>query len=137
ASGPGRRRRPGQGGRRAVRDRVRSARPVRIGTRRSKLALAQAEEVAYHLALLGEGTELVPITTSGDRGAAAGPGGVKGLFVNEIVAALLRGDVDLAVHSAKDLPSADPDGILVGAVPERADPFDVLVTRDEDLSAGG
>jgi hydroxymethylbilane synthase len=111
---------------------------LRIGTRRSRLALAQAEEVAYHLALLGLDTELVPITTSGDRVATSKPGGggVKGLFVAEIVRALLDGEVDVAVHSAKDLPARDPDGVVVAAVPERADPFDVLLTRDGELREG-
>jgi len=111
---------------------------LRIGTRRSRLALAQAEEVAYHLALLGLDTELVPIITSGDREATSphGRGGVKGLFVAEIVRALQDGEVDVAVHSAKDLPAHDPDGVVVAAVPERADPFDVLLTRDGDLRDG-
>jgi hydroxymethylbilane synthase len=105
---------------------------LRIGTRGSRLAVAQAEEVANRLRGLDVDVELVPITTSGDRGApaSASPTGVKGLFVAEIVRALLDGDVDLAVHSAKDLPSEDPAGVVVGAVPERADPFDVLVTRE-------
>src|SRR5439155_22468788 len=111
---------------------------LRIGTRRSRLALAQAEEVAYHLALLGVEAELVPMTTSGDRGASSEgvQGGVKGLFVAEIVRALQAGELDLAVHSAKDLPAGDPDGVVVAAVPERADPFDVLITRDGELKAG-
>jgi hydroxymethylbilane synthase len=111
---------------------------LRIGTRRSRLALAQAEEVAYHLALLGAETELVPIVTSGDRGVSSvgAAGGLKGLFVAEIVRALQREEVDLAVHSAKDLPSRDPDGVAIAAVPERADPFDVLVTRGEALVEG-
>jgi hydroxymethylbilane synthase len=112
---------------------------LRVGTRRSKLALAQAEEVAYHLALLGVETELMPMRTAGDRGAHpdSSPSGMKGLFVAEIVQALVDGLVDLAVHSAKDLPAEDPDGVIVGAVPERNDPFDVLVTRDGELDAGG
>src|SRR5438093_8204435 len=81
------------------------------------------------------------MATAGDLGAsaaatAAGPGGVKGLFVAEIVRALQEGDVDLAVHSAKDLPSEDPPGVVVVAVPERADPFDVLVTRNGELASG-
>jgi hydroxymethylbilane synthase len=111
---------------------------LRIGTRRSRLALAQAQEVARRLDALGVEAELVPMVTSGDRGVPAGdsPAGVKGLFVAEIVRALQGGDVDLAVHSAKDLPSQDPDGIVVGAVPERADPFDLLVTRDGGLGPG-
>jgi hydroxymethylbilane synthase len=110
---------------------------LRIGTRRSRLAMAQAEEVAYHLALLGVDTELVPMTTSGDSGGAApGRGGVKGLFVAEIVRALQDGEVDVAVHSAKDLPARDPEGVVVAAVPERADPFDVLLTRGGELQDG-
>jgi hydroxymethylbilane synthase len=101
--------------------------------------VAQAGEVADRLAALGAETELVPIVTSGDRGAAAAasPAGLKGLFVAEIVQALLAGDVDLAVHSAKDLPSQDEPGVVVAAVPERADPFDVLVLREPgELSPG-
>jgi len=80
----------------------------------------------------------VPITTSGDRGAnpGASPAGVKGLFVDEIVRALQEFDVDLAVHSAKDLPSEDPEGIVVAAVPERASPYDVLVTRESKIGDG-
>jgi hydroxymethylbilane synthase len=111
---------------------------LRIGTRRSRLALAQAEEVRERLAAIGVLAELVPMTTSGDRGAspAESPAGVKGLFVAEIVRALQEGDVDLAVHSAKDLPSEDPPGVVVAAVPERAAPFDVLVTRAADLPDG-
>jgi hydroxymethylbilane synthase len=79
--------------------------------------------------------ELVPMVTAGDRGTSAAPGtaGVKGLFVQEIVQALLDGEVDLAVHSAKDLPSEDPEGIVVAAVPERASPYDVLVTKHGQL----
>jgi hydroxymethylbilane synthase len=111
---------------------------LRIGTRRSPLALAQAREVADLLRSRGVDTQLVPLLTSGDRDAhvVASPFGVKGLFVEEIVRALLDGEVDLAVHSAKDLPAEDPEGVVVGAVPERADPFDVLVTRDGALGDG-
>jgi hydroxymethylbilane synthase len=112
---------------------------LRIGTRRSRLALAQAEEVAYHLALLGAETEIVPMSTAGDRDRGApfaGAAGRKGLFVGDIVGALVRGEVDVAVHSAKDLPSDDPNGVVVAAVPERADPFDVLVTREGELGPG-
>src|SRR6058998_1330971 len=103
---------------------------LRIGTRRSRLALAQADEVGGRLAALGAEVEVVPMATAGDRGdsSAGAPGGVKGLFVADIERALREGRVDLAVHSAKDLPSEDPDGIVIAAVPERADPFDVLVT---------
>lgn len=111
---------------------------LRIGTRGSRLALAQAREVADAIAASGVETELVTITTAGDRGAdpASDPAGVKGLFVTEIVRALLDGEVDLAVHSAKDLPADDTEGVVIGAVPERASALDVLVTRDGDLRPG-
>jgi hydroxymethylbilane synthase len=111
---------------------------LRIGTRGSRLALAQAREVADAIIASGGETELVTITTAGDRGAdpASDPAGVKGLFVTEVVRALLDGDVDLAVHSAKDLPADDTEGVVIGAVPERASALDVLVTRDGDLRPG-
>jgi hydroxymethylbilane synthase len=111
---------------------------VRIGTRGSRLALAQAEEVAGLLRRHGHEPELVSIVTSGDRGAspAASPAGVKGLFVAEITEALSRGEVDLAVHSAKDLPSEDPEGIVVGAIPERNLPYDVMVSRSGEVPEG-
>jgi hydroxymethylbilane synthase len=111
--------------------------PLRIGTRGSRLALTQAEEVAGRLAGVGVETELVPILTSGDRGASPkeSPAGMKGLFVAEITEALYQGKVDLAAHSAKDLPSEDPPGVVVAAVPERAVPYDVLVRRGSDLPA--
>jgi hydroxymethylbilane synthase len=108
---------------------------LRIGTRGSRLAVAQAEEVGGLLREQGHEPELVPIVTSGDRGASAAgsPAGVKGLFVAEITEALNRGDVEAAVHSAKDLPSEDPDGIAVGAVPDRNLPYDVMVSRTGDV----
>jgi hydroxymethylbilane synthase len=83
--------------------------------------------------------ELVPMSTAGDRGEspAASPAGTKGLFVAEITEALLRGDIDLAVHSAKDLPSDDPSGVVVAGVPQRGLPYDVLVTRGTDLPERG
>ena len=118
---------------------------LRIGTRGSRLALAQAREVAQALTALSVETELVAITTAGDRGAdpASDPAGVKGLFVSEIVRALRDGEVDLAVHSAKDLPAgneaADEQrtrGLVIAAVPERASALDVLVTRDGNLRPG-
>ena len=84
--------------------------------------------------LLG-GAELVEITTSGDRVRAAGD---KSRFVKEIEEALLGGDVDLAVHSAKDVPGELPDGLEIAAVPPRADPRDVLVGAEslQSLAAG-
>jgi hydroxymethylbilane synthase len=92
---------------------------VRLGTRGSALALAQARAVAEALG----GAELVTITTSGDRDRARGD---KERWVREIDAALVRGDVDLAVHSAKDVPAQLAEGIVIAAVPPRADPYDAL-----------
>jgi hydroxymethylbilane synthase len=92
---------------------------VRIGTRGSALALAQARQVA---ARLGD-CELVTVTTSGDRGE---PANDKERWVRELDAALLAGEIDCAVHSAKDVPAALPEGIVIAAVPERADPRDSL-----------
>jgi hydroxymethylbilane synthase len=92
---------------------------VRLGTRGSALALAQARLVAD---ALPNGAEIVPITTAGDRG----PGGDKSRFVKEIEDALLGGQVDLAVHSAKDVPAELPDGLAIVGVPDRADPRDAL-----------
>jgi hydroxymethylbilane synthase len=111
---------------------------LRLGTRRSPLALAQASEVAERLRAARSEVELVPIVTSGDRNAeVTGPAGLKGMFVAEIVRALRDGEIDLAVHSAKDLPAEDEDGLVLGAIPERASPLDVLVTRDGELRPGG
>jgi hydroxymethylbilane synthase len=92
---------------------------IRLGTRGSALALAQARLVAGRLD--GE-VEIVPIKTSGDRG----PGGDKARFVKEIEEALLAEEVDLGVHSAKDVPSELPGGLAIVGVPERADPRDAL-----------
>ena len=94
---------------------------MRLGTRASALALAQAGLVST---LLGEGVEIVPIKTSGDLGRGAGED--KSRFVREIEAALLRGEIDLAVHSAKDVPGELPEGLAIAGVPERADPRDAL-----------
>jgi hydroxymethylbilane synthase len=105
---------------------------LRLGTRRSALATAQSERVAADLtARTGRAVELVPVTTYGDtsREALAQIGGT-GVFVSALRDALLAGDVDLAVHSLKDLPTADADGILLAAVPPREDPRDVLVARE-------
>ncbi|HKE78019.1 MAG TPA: hydroxymethylbilane synthase [Solirubrobacteraceae bacterium] len=93
---------------------------MRIGTRGSALALAQARQVA---ALLGGEHELVEVVTSGDRGERASD---KERWVRELDAALRDGVVDCAVHSAKDVPARLPDGITIAAVPPRADPRDAL-----------
>lgn len=106
--------------------------PLRLGTRRSALATTQARHVADAItATTGRAVELVPVTTYGDtsREALARIGGT-GVFVNALRDALLQGIVDLAVHSLKDLPTADPDGLLLAAVPPREDPRDALVARD-------
>ena len=96
---------------------------VRIGTRGSALALAQSGLIADQLRALGPDVELVSITTSGDRGVVKED---KSRFVKEIEEALLAGEVDLAVHSAKDVPGVLPDGLAIVGVPERADPRDSL-----------
>ncbi|HVF08022.1 MAG TPA: hydroxymethylbilane synthase [Actinomycetota bacterium] len=105
---------------------------LRIGTRRSPLALAQAEEVRLRLEATGVLAEIVPMTTSGDEGAEASssPQGLKGLWIDTILDALEAGEIDLAVHSAKDLPADDDEGFTIAAVPEREDPGDVLVSRE-------
>ncbi len=105
---------------------------LRVATRGSELALAQARKVAGQIEVaLGVQTELVVLVTSGDRlqqVKLADVGG-KGLFVKEIEEALLDGRADVAVHSAKDLPAALAPGLTLAAMPERADPRDALVTR--------
>lgn len=103
-----------------------------IGTRGSDLALAQARQVAARLTDAGVASEIVTITTSGDRrGISRDPGDIgKALWTREIEDALSGGDVDLAVHSLKDLPADLPSGLVIGAVLPREDPSDVLVSRD-------
>lgn len=115
---------------------------LRLGTRGSRLALVQAEEVAAPLRALGVGVEVIVIRTSGDRLAqvALADFGGKALFVKEIEDALLDERIDLAVHSLKDMPAVLPDGLCLAAFPLRADAADALVTRDgaalADLPAG-
>ena len=117
---------------------------IRIATRRSKLALWQAEHVAALLrdAHPGLGVELVPMSTQGDRvldRALAEVGG-KGLFVKELEVALREGRADIAVHSMKDVPSQLPDGFRIAAVLPRANPHDALLSlrhaRFADLPPG-
>jgi hydroxymethylbilane synthase len=111
---------------------------LRIATRRSALALAQAEEISSLLSTNAFRSEVVPMSTSGDEGASVegSPSGMKGLWVDRIMEALRAGEVDIAVHSAKDLPAEDEEGVVLGAVPERADPLDVLIGRQEKLTPG-
>jgi hydroxymethylbilane synthase len=106
--------------------------PVRIGTRASTLARTQSQLVGDALTeATGLQTELVLIRTEGDvsNEPLAQLGGT-GVFVTALRDALLRGEVDLAVHSLKDLPTAPPDGIELAAIPLREDPRDVVVARD-------
>jgi hydroxymethylbilane synthase len=101
---------------------------IRLGTRGSRLALIQSERVAERLLDAGHDVELVPIVTEGDmRPIDMSPG--EGVFVAAIARALLAGDIDIAVHSAKDVPLEEDLGLVIAAYPERADPRDVLITR--------
>ncbi|MFD5632258.1 MULTISPECIES: hydroxymethylbilane synthase [unclassified Streptomyces] len=109
-----------------------SEQALRLGTRRSKLALAQSGQVADAVSqVTGRPVELVEITTYGDtsRENLAQIGGT-GVFVTALRDALLAKDVDFAVHSLKDLPTGQPDELALAAVPLREDPRDVLVARD-------
>ncbi|MCL6472782.1 MAG: hydroxymethylbilane synthase [Firmicutes bacterium] len=114
-----------------------------IGTRGSKLALWQSEHVAAILKeKAGVDVELQIIKTQGDKilDVALAKIGDKGLFVKEIETALLEGEVDLAVHSSKDVPTQIPDGLVLGAFLKRADPRDVLISKSgkglDELPAG-
>ncbi len=105
---------------------------IRVGTRASPLALAQARAVAATLRdVSGRDVEIVPLRTEGDRlfGERLADVGGKGLFVREIEDALRAGVIDVAVHSLKDLPADVPGGLELAAFPAREDPRDVLVTR--------
>ena len=107
---------------------------LRIGTRGSALAMAQAALGVEALGgLVGDAVEIVPIATHGDAISAQHPRGgwveTDGQFTRDIERALLEGRIDLAVHSYKDLPTADVDGLVIGAVLPRADARDCLVTR--------
>ncbi len=105
-----------------------TTRTLRVGTRASALARVQTDTVA---AALGVPVEIVPIITEGDRSAAAVTQiGGTGVFVTALRQALLDGEIDVAVHSYKDLPTAPADGITIAAVPAREDARDALVARD-------
>jgi hydroxymethylbilane synthase len=115
---------------------------LRIGTRGSGLALAQTGQIADRLRAGGTPVEIEVLTTRGDtRGdKAVVTLGQDGVFVRELERALLAGRIDVAVHSLKDLPTADVEGLCLAAVPERASPFDALVGQPgdtlENLPAG-
>jgi hydroxymethylbilane synthase len=114
---------------------------LRVATRGSALARWQADHVValLHKADPGIEAQAVIVETSGDRrrDVPIWELGGKGVFVKEVQAAVLDGRADLAVHSAKDMPSSTPDGLVIGAVPERADVRDALVgARLDDLPEG-
>ncbi len=104
---------------------------MKIGTRGSALALWQAHHVADRLRAAGHEAELVTFTTKGDRilDVPLAEIGDKGLFTHALDEALLGGEIDLAVHSLKDLPTALPGGLVLAAVTERADPRDAFVAH--------
>jgi hydroxymethylbilane synthase len=112
---------------------------LRIATRASRLARWQAERVAERLAAAGIETELVLVTTTGDANADVpihAMGGT-GVFVREVQQAVFDGRADIAVHSAKDLPAATPEGLVLACIPEREDPRDALVgSHLVDLRSG-
>jgi hydroxymethylbilane synthase len=108
-----------------------TSRTLRLGTRRSALAMAQAGRVADALRGKGHEVALVEVVTDGDRSPASLTElGGTGVFVTELRRQLLGGAIDLAVHSLKDLPTAAAEGLVVAAVPLREDARDALVSRD-------
>jgi hydroxymethylbilane synthase len=110
----------------------RTASPLRLGTRKSPMAMVQSRQVARLITeRTGRAVELTGITTFGDvsRADLAQIGGT-GVFVSGLRTSLLHGDIDIAVHSLKDLPTAQLDGIELAAVPSRDDPRDALAARD-------
>jgi hydroxymethylbilane synthase len=108
---------------------------LRLATRGSDLALTQSRTVADSLRAFGMQVELEIITTAGDRSAAArfADIGPQGVFVREIEQALIERRADVAVHSYKDLPTASPAELCIGAVPARKDPHDVMLIRNAQL----
>jgi len=104
---------------------------LRLATRRSPLALVQASSVQRRLSEFGVTCVLVPLETRGDHHAQVSLDqlGAQGVFAVEVQLAVLNGDADVAIHSAKDLPSTTPDGLSLTCVPERLDAADVLIGR--------
>lgn len=104
---------------------------LRLGTRRSRLATTQSTHVADALRSLGHEVELVPIVTEGDvsRASLSSLGGT-GVFAAALREALVKGEIDLAVHSLKDLPTAAHPELTIAAIPRREDPRDAVVARD-------
>src|SRR2546428_8449676 len=119
---------------------VGSAKRLRLGTRASRLALVQSELVAARLRASGVPVEVKTIVSDGDLRAPETPIG-EGIFVTALERALVAGEIDLAVHSAKDLPLDEDPQLVIAAYPERAEARDALVTRRaersvEDLAIG-
>lgn len=108
---------------------------LRIGTRGSKLALWQANYAKASLEAVGYTVELIVYSTTGDiqQSKPLHEIGDKGLFTKELDEAMLRGEIDVAVHSAKDLPTSFPDGIFLAAIAKREDPRDVLLSLGEEF----
>ena len=117
---------------------------IRVGTRASQLALAQTRWVVDRISARDPDikVDVVKIRTMGDRilGKPLSAIGGKGLFVKEIEQALIGGEIDVAVHSLKDVPAELPDELYIGIIPEREDPHDVMISKDnrplEDLPEG-
>ncbi|HMO40021.1 MAG TPA: hydroxymethylbilane synthase [Saprospiraceae bacterium] len=114
------------------------SRTIRIGTRGSRLALWQAEFTRQQLAAVGVASELTIIKTKGDQIQHLGFDKIegKGFFTKEIEDALLRGDIDMAVHSMKDLPTTQPQGLAITAVSYRENPADWLIVRPTAMQEG-
>ncbi len=112
---------------------------LRIGTRGSALALAQATWVADRLRASGADIEIRTLRTEGDRafGVDLAAAGGAGLFTREIERALLDERIDIAVHSLKDLPTSLPDGLVIAAIPPRADAGDILLVRPDAIDDDG
>ncbi|MGZ4451817.1 MAG: hydroxymethylbilane synthase [Nocardioides sp.] len=111
-----------------------AGRALRLGTRRSKLAMTQSGHVADMIRALGREVELIEIVSEGDRTQEAGTpitaSTPTGVYVSALRDALLAGEIHLAVHSLKDLPTYPYDGVTLAAIPPREDPRDVVVARD-------
>jgi len=105
---------------------------IRLGTRGSKLALAQAQLVADELVRLGAEVEIVPITTTGD-GDSPPLDTATGIFVKELETELIGGGIALAVHSLKDMPTELPEGLALGAILARGSALDVLISRERGM----
>jgi len=114
-----------------------TGRMIRIGTRGSKLALAQASLVRDDIRAMGLSAELVVIETTGDRvqDRPLQELGGKGLFTREIESVLIAGDIDMAIHSLKDLPYRMPEGLKLACFPAREDPRDVLISPMDNVHA--